>query len=83
MTQDWLGLGGKRAVITGSTTRARTGAEKAAIAADLLEHVWPALEAGRCLPRVHQVFPLERAADAHRLMESGRHIGKIVLEVAP
>lgn len=79
---DLLEVALKRAVITGSTMRARTGAEKAAIAADLLEHVWPALEAGRCLPRVHQVFPLDRAADAHRLMESGRHVGKIVLEVA-
>lgn len=72
----------KRGVITGSTMRARTSAEKAVIAAELRDKVWPVLAAGRCLPLVHQVFPLARAADAHRLMESGEHIGKIVLSVA-
>jgi putative PIG3 family NAD(P)H quinone oxidoreductase len=72
----------KRATVTGSTMRARSAAEKAEIAADLRTRVWPVLAAGRCLPMIHEVFPLARAADAHRLMESGEHIGKIVLKVA-
>ncbi|GAA0703975.1 NAD(P)H-quinone oxidoreductase [Dyella marensis] len=72
----------KRATVTGSTMRARSGAEKAEIANDLRAHVWPVLAAGRCLPMVHEVFPLVRAEDAHRLMESGEHVGKIVLKVA-
>ena len=72
----------KRITVTGSTMRARSAAEKAQIAADLHAQVWPVLAAGRCLPMVHEVFPLARAADAHRLMESGEHVGKIVLKVA-
>lgn len=71
----------KRAVVTGSLLRPRTGAEKAAIARALRERVWPVLTAGRCWPLIDSVFPLERAADAHRRMESGEHIGKIVLAV--
>jgi len=71
----------RRLVITGSTMRPRTRAEKGAIAAALLERVWPVLDAGRAGPVIHQVFPLEEAAAAHRLMESSSHIGKIVLQV--
>jgi len=71
----------KRLVVTGSTLRARTAPEKAAIAQGLREHVWPALSAGRCVPHVCQTFPLDQAAEAHRLMESRGHIGKIVLTV--
>ncbi|TCI11394.1 NAD(P)H-quinone oxidoreductase [Dyella soli] len=73
----------KRAVVTGSAMRSRSAQEKAAIATALRESVWPVLEQGRCLPVVHAVYPLERAADAHRAMEDGQHIGKIVLEVTP
>lgn len=69
----------KRLVVTGSTMRARTPAEKAEIAQQLLERVWPALAAGRCAPHVHRTFALDEAADAHRLMESRQHVGKIVL----
>lgn len=69
----------KRAVVTGSLLRPRTAAEKASIAAALREYVWPGLAAGRCWPLIDSVFPLERAADAHRRMEAGDHIGKIVL----
>ena len=72
----------RRLTITGSTMRPRTTAQKAEIAEDLRAHVWPLLDAGRCGPVIHTVFPLERAADAHRLMESSTHIGKIVLQVA-
>lgn len=71
----------KRTVVTGSLLRPRTGAEKAAIAESLRERVWPALAAGRCWPVIDSVFPLDRSDDAHRRMESGDHIGKIVLKV--
>ena len=73
----------RRLTVTGSTMRPRTGAQKAAIADALRETVWPVLDAGRCGPVIHEVFPLERAADAHRLMESSAHIGKIMLQVTP
>lgn len=69
----------KRLVITGSTMRPRTRAEKGAIAAELLDQVWPKLNAGQCRPVIHATFPLAQAAEAHRLMESGAHVGKIVL----
>ena len=73
----------KRLTFTGSTLRARPGAEKAAIAIALQEHVWPLLSAGACLPVIHATFPLAQAAQAHALMESSRHIGKIMLEIKP
>ncbi|WP_338662314.1 NAD(P)H-quinone oxidoreductase [Pararoseomonas sp. SCSIO 73927] len=69
----------KRLVVTGSTMRPRTAAEKGAIAEELEAKVWPVLSAGRCGPRIHATFPLREAAEAHRLMESSAHIGKIVL----
>ena len=69
----------KRLVVTGSTMRARTPTEKAEIAQQLKEKVWPVLVAGRCVPHVHRTFALDQAAEAHRLMESRQHVGKIVL----
>ena len=69
----------RRLVITGSTMRPRSAAEKGAIAEALRERVWPVLNAGRCAPVVHATFPLAEAAAAHRLMESSAHIGKIML----
>jgi NADPH2:quinone reductase len=71
----------KRLTHTGSTLRPRTVAEKAAIAAELQEKVWPLLDAGRCKPLISATFPLAEAAQAHRLMESSAHIGKIVLTI--
>jgi NADPH2:quinone reductase len=71
----------RRLTITGSTMRPRTSAQKGAVAAALRDKVWPVLDAGRCPPVVHATFPLAQAADAHRLMESSQHIGKIVLTV--
>jgi len=71
----------KRLTHTGSTLRPRTIAEKAAIARELEEKVWPLLTEGRCKPVIHARFPLVQAAEAHRLMESNAHIGKIVLTV--
>ena len=78
---DLLAVMQKRLTITGSTRRPRPVAEKAAIARALRERVWPAIERGLVKPVIHAPFPLERAADAHRSMESGAHIGKIVLTV--
>ena len=72
----------RRLTITGSTMRPRTTAQKAAIAAALREKVWPVLAAGRRGPVIHATFPLAQAAEAHRLMESSAHIGKIMLSVA-
>lgn len=70
----------KRLVITGSTMRPRTSAEKAAIAADLEAKVWPLLNHGQCRPPpVYATFPMARVAEAHALMESSEHIGKIIL----
>jgi NADPH:quinone reductase len=71
----------KRLTITGSTLRARDTAFKSSVAKKIKEHVWPWLEAGVVKPVVYKTFPLEKAADAHRLMESSTHIGKIVLLV--
>jgi NADPH:quinone reductase len=72
----------KRAWITGSTLRPRTPEEKGVIARDLLLHVWPLLEQGTVAPVIHQVFPLADAAAAHRLMEAGTHVGKLILRVS-
>ena len=71
----------KRLWITGSTLRPRSPAQKGVIARQLRQRVWPLLEARTVRPIIHQVFPLAQAADAHRLMETGTHIGKIVLDV--
>lgn len=69
----------KRLTLTGSTLRPRSIEEKAALAAALEAKVWPLLDAGRVKPLIDEVFPLDRAADAHALMEKSSHIGKIVL----
>jgi NADPH:quinone reductase len=72
----------RRLTITGSTLRPRSVEEKGAIAAALQREVWPLLESGRVKPIVYRTFPLTQASDAHRLMESSEHVGKIVLTVA-
>jgi len=69
----------RRLTVTGSTLRPRSVAEKADIANAVRTHVWPLIEAGTFRPVIHSTFPLAQAADAHRLMESSAHIGKIVL----
>lgn len=78
---DLLAIMGKRATITGSLMRSRTKEEKALIAQQLREHVWPVLTAGRCLPIIDRVFRFTDAAQAHARMEGGDHIGKIVLQM--
>jgi NADPH:quinone reductase len=78
---DFLPVMTKRLTITGSTMRPRSRAEKGEIAAELAEKAWPLLSSGRVAPVIFATFPLAEAASAHRLMEEGRHIGKIVLTV--
>ncbi len=73
----------KRLTVTGSTMRPRSAANKADLAAALRSHVWPLLEQGRLLPSIFKVFALEQAAEAHALMESSEHIGKIMFSVQP
>lgn len=70
----------RRLTLTGSTLRARTVEEKGAIARELEAKVWPLLAAGRVRPLIDRVLPLERAAEAHRALEAGEVIGKVVLE---
>ena len=69
----------KHLTVTGSTLRSRTVTQKAAIIAALKEKVWPLWAAGKLRPFTYRQFPLTEAAEAHRLMESSRHIGKILL----
>lgn len=71
----------RRLTVTGSTLRPRSVAFKEAIAKRLREVVWPLIESGRVKPMLFRTFPLAQAADAHRLMESSQHVGKIVLTV--
>ncbi len=71
----------KRQTITGSTLRARPGAQKTLIAQQLEEKVWPLLASGKVKPVIHQVFALDEVVQAHQLMESSVHIGKIMLKV--
>ncbi|MFI6084429.1 NAD(P)H-quinone oxidoreductase [Streptomyces sp. NPDC051217] len=70
---------GKRAAITATSLRGRPPGEKASIVAAVREHVWPLIGAGQVRPIVDRTFPLSEAADAHRALESGDHVGKILL----
>jgi len=79
---DWMPLMLKRLTYTGSTLRARPPADKTRLADELRARIWPLLEKGQMLPVIHQVFELDQAAQAHALMESSTHIGKIMLNVA-
>ena len=78
---DYMRLMLKRLSHMGSTLRSRPNAEKAAIAASVLENVWPLIEAGKVKPVLDQTFKLTDAAAAHARMETSLHIGKIMLEV--
>ncbi|QEC53830.1 NADPH2:quinone reductase [Anseongella ginsenosidimutans] len=80
-TIDLLEIMRRRLVVTGSTLRARDSGFKSDIARKLEANIWPLLSEGLILPVVHAVFPLKEAARAHELMESGGHLGKIVLEM--
>lgn len=78
---DWTTLMTRRLTFTGSTLRPRTARDKAAIARSLLKEVWPLLETGQALPQVFSTFKLQQVVQAHALMESSRHIGKIMMQV--
>jgi NADPH2:quinone reductase len=71
----------RRLTVTGSTLRPRSREFKAAIVAKLVQNVWPLLESGKIKPVIYQTFPLEQAVQAHLLMESSQHVGKIMLQV--
>ena len=71
----------RRLTITGSTLRPRPVEFKGYVAKNLREKIWPLIEAGKIKPEIYQTFPLEQAAEAHRLMETSQHIGKLVLTV--
>jgi NADPH2:quinone reductase len=72
----------KRLTVTGSTLRARSVAEKSSLARAVEQQVWPLFASEHLRPVIDSVFPLAQAADAHRLMESGQHTGKILLQIA-
>jgi len=78
---DFLPVMIKRLSVTGSTMRPRSVAEKTAIRDALLREVWPALGRGEIRSHLFATYPLEQASEAHRVMESSRHIGKLVLQV--
>jgi putative PIG3 family NAD(P)H quinone oxidoreductase len=73
----------KRGAVIATALRSRPVEEKASICASVVEHVWPLVADGAVRPVVHTTLPLDRAAEAHALMESGEHAGKIVLTCAP
>jgi len=72
----------KRLTVTGSTMRPRTADEKRAIRDELIEQVWPLIESGKVTPVINKVFTLDEVVEAHRLMETSNHIGKIVMRVS-
>ena len=80
---DLMTLMHRRLTLTGSTLRARSIEEKGRIARAVRENVWPQIEKGEVRPVLHATFPLAAAAEAHRALESGTHVGKIVLTVGP
>lgn len=71
----------KRLTISGSTLRAREISFKAALAGEIEAHVWPVIKAGKFKPVIYKIFPLSQAAEAHTLLESSTHIGKIILAI--
>jgi NADPH:quinone reductase-like Zn-dependent oxidoreductase len=83
VTTDWRHIMMKRLTVTGSTLRASPSKRKTEIAQSLRAKVWPLFDAKKVKPVTYRVFPMADAAEAHRLMESSAHIGKIMLEVRP
>jgi putative PIG3 family NAD(P)H quinone oxidoreductase len=69
----------KRATIVAATLRTRTVTEKAEVVAATREHIWPLISAGKVVPVIHAVLPMSEAAEAHRMLDDGSHIGKILL----
>jgi NADPH:quinone reductase len=81
VTADLRSIMMKRLLVTGSTLRSRSVAEKSSLARAVEKEVWPLFATGHLRPVIDSAFPLEEAAEAHRLMESGKHSGKIILDV--
>ena len=71
----------KRLTVTGSTLRAQTFAQKTVMVREIIEQVYPHLNNGEIKPVVDRVFPLEEVEQAHDYMQSGQHMGKIVLQM--
>ena len=69
--------------IIGTTLRSRTPQEKARLLAEMVERVWPKVESGAIRPTIYRVLPMERAQEAHAILESGENVGKVVLQVRP
>jgi putative PIG3 family NAD(P)H quinone oxidoreductase len=69
----------KRATIVAATLRTRTAAEKAEVVAATRDHIWPLISAGKVVPVIHAVLPMSEAAEAHRMLDDGTHVGKILL----
>jgi putative PIG3 family NAD(P)H quinone oxidoreductase len=80
---DWSTLMIRRLTFTGSTLRARSDEQKSRLVSALQNAVWPELSAGRLMPQIHSVFPFAEVDQAHALMESSTHVGKIMLKVSP
>lgn len=72
----------KRLTVTGSTLRARTPAQKALVVTEVFDRVWPLLAERKVQPLIHTVYPLDGAADAHAMMESSQHVGKLMLDLS-
>jgi NADPH2:quinone reductase len=72
----------RRLTLTGSTLRPRPVAVKAAVARALEDRIWPLIEKGAIRPVIYGTFPLEKASEAHALMESSAHVGKIILKTS-
>lgn len=81
VTADLRSIMMKRLLITGSTLRSRSVAEKSWLARGVEQELWPLFASGQLRPVIDSAFTLEKAGDAHRLMESGKHTGKIILEM--
>ena len=73
----------RRLVITGVSLRGQSIERKTALAREVEAHAWPLLASGKIAPLIDSVFPLSQAQNAHRLLESSRHIGKIILRMGP
>jgi NADPH:quinone reductase-like Zn-dependent oxidoreductase len=71
----------KRAALIATTLRARPAEEKATIVAAVREHVWPLLESGEIRPVIDRIVPMADAAEAHRIVGAGEHMGKVLLSV--
>ena len=71
----------KRLTVTGSTLRSRTVSQKSKIAEELKKYAWPLLDSGEVKPIIDSIFPMAQVRDAHRRLESGSHIGKVLLQM--